>query len=195
MNADGIRAAEFDIERLRVEVDRLRAEREALRKQLAVTEAAYNGCSSERELLARDLRATEGVRDQSCAEVTRLVGRAMKAEAERDATAEEARALREALEAVLRDVWDKWYPADIFTGESGDEGAVAVVKVREMIRAALSRTPTAHAAIAEARRRVVEAVRDVRESLVHIVCGSAVLTALHTLDAAEKRASEGPQGA
>lgn len=152
-------------------------ERDQWQRQVEVTEAAYAGCSGERELLARDLKTTEDVRDQACAEVTRLVGRAVQAESARDASrrhatdaekrcarleamlagahgeatdlhhevvevAEEARALRKALE--------RYNVAD----DNGD-----AAQAHEDALAALSRPRTAHAAVAEARREVVEAER------------------------------------
>ena len=41
-------------------------------------------------------------------------------------------AVQEALEAV-KQWWDRLYPEDVFKGESGDEGAIRVVEIREKI--------------------------------------------------------------
>ncbi len=39
---------------------------------------------------------------------------------------------------VLETWWDRVYPEDVFDGSSGDEGALEVVRIRKMLRAAIA---------------------------------------------------------
>lgn len=49
--------------------------------------------------------------------------------------------MAEALQELRDAWWDKHYPADVFDGSSGDEGALEVVRLREVIYQALSAAP------------------------------------------------------
>ena len=44
--------------------------------------------------------------------------------------------LRDALKE-MKSHWDRWYPADVFDGSSGDEGALEIVRLRGVISEAL----------------------------------------------------------
>jgi hypothetical protein len=67
-----------------------------------------------------------------------------------DAAKAENERIKAALEYV-RTVWDKWYPADIFTGVSGDEGPLTIVDVRAAITDALAGREPCTVALVKAR--------------------------------------------
>lgn len=125
-------------------------------------------CSPER--IASLLKALEEANaDLSESEKDRaeMTEKWMAAESRAEAAEAQCAHVREALQSVM-DWWSEVYPADVFTGVSGDDGALSVVALREKIIAALA--PDSGTRLLE-RLRALEAVALAAKAWATDTCG------------------------